>query len=117
MRPSTPQSHQSEYFLSNEVCDRVPSSFIKCSTYRNSGQLVLVQLVELAEIIETVITSLFSPKFIKTPRKDLVSKRVTSVEILNVELFRWHSALPGELAWNQWLPTTQSISPAVAVIQ
>lgn len=81
------------------------------------GLSIFIQLIGLSKIIESVLTLVFSTKMIKSPRKELVMKRITSVEELNVRLFHWHSALPEDLTWNQWTPSTQSLSPPAAILQ
>ncbi|KAH8896729.1 hypothetical protein GQ53DRAFT_792041, partial [Thozetella sp. PMI_491] len=62
------------------------------------------------------MSRVFSTKLIKTPRKELVLGRIASVEELNVRLFRWQSAIPEDLAWNQWTPSTQGLSPQAAIM-
>ncbi|KAL7916839.1 fungal-specific transcription factor domain-containing protein [Trichoderma velutinum] len=78
---------------------------------------VFIHQVELSKIIESVLSLLFSAKFIKTPRKELVIDRLARAEELSVRLYKWHSSLPESLAWSQWTPTKHSLSPQAAAIQ
>ncbi|KAJ5266729.1 fungal-specific transcription factor domain-containing protein [Penicillium angulare] len=95
---------------------RTPDSIPSSIEYEINNPSAFVQLVELARIIESVITLVFSPKMIKSPRKKLVTSRIASVEALNLQLFRWHSSIPEDLTWNRWTPNAQKMSPQIATM-
>lgn len=96
-------------------------SHTEASQSTRTGELgiisILAQFVSLTKIIELVIVQVFSTKFIKTPRKELVTQRVASVEDLNMQLFKWQSSIQENLTWSQWTASPQALNPQIAVLQ
>lgn len=76
-----------------------------------------VALVELSKIIEDMLSQIFGTKMIKKIRKELVLFRSARLEELMVRLHRWHSTLPKTLAWNQWNPPAEALTPHAAILQ
>jgi hypothetical protein len=78
---------------------------------------VFICLINLSKIIEDVLSQIFGTKMIKKVRKELVMSRSVRLEALGLQLLRWYSSLPKELAWNQWNPPSEPLQPHTAVLQ
>ena len=101
----------------NALGESRESSTQDLPTSASLSWLILVQLTDLAKIIEAMMKDVFSTKLIKLARNDLVAHRVTKLEELNMRISQWHAALPELLTWSQWTPTTKEISPHLLILQ
>lgn len=75
----------------------------------------LKEQIRLARIIESMITTLFSPR----AEQDGLSRR-SHLDRLNLELSQWHASLPDFTRWNKWSATGDNLPmafPGVATLQ
>ncbi|KAK8164668.1 fungal-specific transcription factor domain-containing protein [Phyllosticta citrichinensis] len=72
-------------------------------------------LVELAKIIQRMLTKYFSANE-KSADGQSASQSQMFLDSLNLDLHRWQESLPDPLKWNKWEPTTAYLYPHVAVL-
>lgn len=79
--------------------------------------ILLLHFSELSNIIESVLSQVFSTRMIKKSRKELVMTRLERLEELNLRLFRWQSALPEAITWNRWMQRADGVDSNVLILQ
>ncbi len=80
--------------------------------YKSSPGAILKKQVELARIIQDVMTVVLDSKHSHTKRW-----LKTSLTQLNARLCGWHDSLPGELRWKRWGSCFEEIDLQVAGLQ